>query len=535
MLSPRLDGGATNVYSKQRDASIPQRELHRSNISADAPVAATGALSTGGSDDLLREWYPRVADAWAQPEPRMLVATRVLELIVGSIILLMLFVSVGGILWISAADARPSTNWPHTAALIQYVALPITLFVFCTYAVVAFLASFPQHQAYIAFLHFVKYFPAASASGPYDPAASSLFPRSSAASRTCADSPHVAGLPHTRVLSIRTHDGESLGAWHVLPAGASAFEAALRTGAGQSAAEVFDDILRRDASRRSSDGASGGRGDEDEVGETSKQGGAVAAVYLHGMGETRTKWCSTEHAKLLTAHLGVHVLCIDYRGFGDSTGHPSEAGLNADAEAALAWLAERGVAPSQVLVWGHSLGTGPALHLASSLELSERPLHGVVLEAPYTSLIDAAVTFPSAFLIRALPFGHQLIRRYFYYQWHNFRILPHLKHTRVLVLHGTHDLIVPFVHTVELARQVAAARRRVGVVREAAHRADDDPERAPRSQWTAREMLHQTQPQVEIVPLLGAGHLNCLFQPTLLQALSRFACFPCPRAAAQRA
>ena len=234
-------------------------------------------------------------------------------------------------------------------------------------------------------------------------------------------------------------------------------------------------------------------------------------------------------AKLLTAHLGVRA-CIDYRGFGDSTGSPSEAGLNADAEAALAWLAERGVAPSQVLVWGHSLGTGPALHLASSLELSERPLHGVVLEAPYTSLIDAAVTFPSAFLIRALPFGHYIIRRYFYYQWHNFRILPHLWSTRVLVLHGTHDLIVPFVHTVELARQVAFARRRAGIVCETA-RADDDPERAPRAQCTSREMLHETRPQVEIVPLLGAGHLNCLFQPPLLQALSRFACFPYPRAA----
>ena len=82
-----------------------------------------------------------------------------------------------------------------------------------------------------------------------------------------------------------------------------------------------------------------------------------------------------------------------------------------------------------------------------------------MLEAPYTSLIDAAVTFPSAFLIRALPFGHRIIRRYFYYQWHNFRLLPHLHRTPCLVLHGTHDYTVPFVHTVELARHVAFALR----------------------------------------------------------------------------
>eukprot|EP00966_Prymnesium_polylepis_P017701 407681-Prymnesium_polylepis.1 len=78
------------------------------------------------------------------------------------------------------------------------------------------------------------------------------------------------------------------------------------------------------------------------------------------MGETRCKWVSTEHAKFISAALGMHVLMLDYRGFADSSGAPTEAGLYADAEAALAWLVERGVPPARVVLWGHSLGTGVA-------------------------------------------------------------------------------------------------------------------------------------------------------------------------------
>ena len=66
--------------------------------------------------------------------------------------------------------------------------------------------------------------------------------------------------------------------------------------------------------------------------------------------------------------LRANVLAPDYRGFADSTGSPSEAGLTLDARAAWDWLRARGASPDSVLVVGSSLGTGVAVQFASALE-----------------------------------------------------------------------------------------------------------------------------------------------------------------------
>ena len=157
----------------------------------------------------------------------------------------------------------------------------------------------PSAQAYIAFLHFVKHFPAASSAGPWEPASGAFLPRRKAAAtaKTCAQAPHLAGLHNARAIRIPTPDsGVTLGAWHVMPAGAAALDAAAAAssaGAGSDAdareatALFFDELLRGDAA------AAG-------------EGVPVAAIYLHGMGETRTKWMSTEHAKLLSSQLSLH-------------------------------------------------------------------------------------------------------------------------------------------------------------------------------------------------------------------------------------
>lgn len=75
---------------------------------------------------------------------------------------------------------------------------------------------------------------------------------------------------------------------------------------------------------------------------------------------------------------------LDYRGFADSSGFPTEGGINTDASAALAWLGTRGVAPGRVVVWGHSLGTGPTVALAARQEQRGCPLCGVILESACT-------------------------------------------------------------------------------------------------------------------------------------------------------
>lgn len=101
---------------------------------------------------------------------------------------------------------------------------------------------------------------------------------------------------------------------------------------------------------------------------------------------------------------GLNVVAIDYRGFGDSSGVPSEAGLGRDARAAFRWVLERrrkavaawrsdlhseeprtSVAP-RLLIAGQSLGTGVAARLTLELVDAGLPPAGVLLIAPYTSI-----------------------------------------------------------------------------------------------------------------------------------------------------
>ena len=66
--------------------------------------------------------------------------------------------------------------------------------------------------------------------------------------------------------------------------------------------------------------------------------------------------------------LQANVLAPDYRGFADSTGKPSEAGLTIDTRAAWDWLRAHGASPDNLLVVGSSLGTGVAVQFAHALE-----------------------------------------------------------------------------------------------------------------------------------------------------------------------
>ncbi|HEV3029091.1 MAG TPA: alpha/beta hydrolase, partial [Planctomycetota bacterium] len=64
--------------------------------------------------------------------------------------------------------------------------------------------------------------------------------------------------------------------------------------------------------------------------------------------------------------LGVNVLAIDFRGYGQSDGQPDEKGLYADSRAAYEWLRTR-TAADRIVIHGESLGGGPACELASSV------------------------------------------------------------------------------------------------------------------------------------------------------------------------
>jgi fermentation-respiration switch protein FrsA (DUF1100 family) len=91
-------------------------------------------------------------------------------------------------------------------------------------------------------------------------------------------------------------------------------------------------------------------------------------------------------AKVLQDFLGCHVLMVEYRGYGLSTGVPDEAGLKIDAQTALDHLRQRAeTSRSQIIVYGQSLGGAVAINLVAANE-DKGDIAGLVLENTFLSI-----------------------------------------------------------------------------------------------------------------------------------------------------
>jgi hypothetical protein len=157
------------------------------------------------------------------------------------------------------------------------------------------------------------------------------------------------------------------------------------------------------------------------------------------------------YARILSA-AGFDVLLFDYRGYGRSSGRPTETGTYRDARAALARLRDRsGVRPERTLYLGESLGAAVALELAL-----EAPPAGVILQSAFTSVRDMAREVLPLVPRTVVPDAYP-----------SLRLIPRLA-SPLLVLHGEHDDIVPVAHGRAL---FAAARspKRLEVLARAGH------------------------------------------------------------------
>ena len=106
-----------------------------------------------------------------------------------------------------------------------------------------------------------------------------------------------------------------------------------------------------------------------------------AILFLHGNAATRAFGSRIQHIKSFSSRLGANVLIIDYRGFGDSSGTPSEDGLVTDAKAAFNWLISHGKKAEDILIIGHSLGTGVSGQLGAHFGKEGIVCKGIVLLA----------------------------------------------------------------------------------------------------------------------------------------------------------
>jgi uncharacterized protein len=133
--------------------------------------------------------------------------------------------------------------------------------------------------------------------------------------------------------------------------------------------------------------------------------------------------------------LGLSTFIFDYRGYGQSEGTPSEQGTYEDAEAAWAHLTgERGVAASQIVVFGRSLGGAVAAWLA----VRHRP-GALILESTFTSVPDLGAQLYSFLPVRWLSRFHYSTEKY-------------LRQVScpVLIVHSVDDEVVPFEHGLRL-------------------------------------------------------------------------------------
>lgn len=163
-------------------------------------------------------------------------------------------------------------------------------------------------------------------------------------------------------------------------------------------------------------------------------GGAPGLLWFYGNMET-VAGLAPMLDTLKPAEFGL--LILDYRGYGESEGEPTEAGLYHDGEAAWGWLAARPeIDSTRIAVFGRSLGSAVGLHLATRHEVA-----AVVLDSPFASAAAMArehYWFLPRFLIRL---SMDNVAR--------ARALD----APLLVFHGTEDRVAP----IAMGRAVAEA------------------------------------------------------------------------------
>jgi len=148
-------------------------------------------------------------------------------------------------------------------------------------------------------------------------------------------------------------------------------------------------------------------------------------VYFHGnAGKLENRIHKLNHFK----DMDINFLIISWRGFSENSGKPTEQGLYKDGKSAIDWLKNMGLDDKDIILYGESLGTGIAIEIAQNKNFA-----GLILETPFTSMIDAAKN-----VYPYIPVGLLLKDRY-----ENDKKIKNIN-IPLLVMHGEEDQIIPF-------------------------------------------------------------------------------------------
>ena len=174
-------------------------------------------------------------------------------------------------------------------------------------------------------------------------------------------------------------------------------------------------------------------------------------IYWHGNGGNLSLWMDV----LLDIHRrGFSVLAVDYRGYGASTGSPSEQGVYRDAEATTVFFDNHlRQAGQRTIYWGRSLGCAVA-----SFAAAQRSPDALILESPFAD-------------VRSLFAGNPVMWALSIFSTYRFPTAKHLEGYRgpLLVMHGDADSIIPFSAGQKVFERAVSEKKTFAVLEGADH------------------------------------------------------------------
>ena len=148
-------------------------------------------------------------------------------------------------------------------------------------------------------------------------------------------------------------------------------------------------------------------------------------LFLHGnAGTLENRIHKINHFK----DMNINFLLVAWRGFNGNKGKPTEKGLYEDARSAVVWLKSKGIKENNIVIYGESLGTGVATEIAQKKNFA-----GVILESPFTSMIEAGKT----------KYPYLPVRLLLKEKYESNKKIKNIK-SPILIMHGKVDKIVPF-------------------------------------------------------------------------------------------
>lgn len=262
------------------------------------------------------------------------------------------------------------------------------------------------------------------------------------------DVPETFGFLHNQVtpFSIKTSGGHALYTWHILPV--ELYRRHELELLGEPTGFVSD-IRSRLAFRLLQ---------EDPE--------ARLVIHLHGAAGTVGSGYRVPNYRALSAGQPhkIHVLTFDYRGFGRSSGQPSEHGLIQDAIDVVDWaLNVADIPPNQIVIFGQSLGTAVGLAVSEHFALQSAPVvfAGTILVAPFVDVPTLVATYRVAGTIPILsPLAHfprvfSYLQTFIKDKWlSNDRVAEYIRLNeangekyRLTIIHAEDDYDIPFHHS----------------------------------------------------------------------------------------